>query len=134
AVARSERRAQPAAFCAEDREIDVVLDGEAEEEPRLLVGAGEPATGPVPRRRVRHVPPEQLDGSGRGGKVARDDVEQRRLAGPVRPENGAALAGRDLEADVADGVETTEAPADPPKAEGRLGGLRWSCFRQPVVT
>ena len=72
-----------------------------------------------------------------GLDVAGDDVEQRRLAGAVRPEDRAPLAVRDVQIDVAHGVEATEAPADPPQAEDRLGVLG-CCYvghalRQPVT-
>ena len=65
------------------------------------------------------------------GEVAADDVEERRLAGAVRAEDRATLAGGDVEVDVANGVQAAEAPADPPQAEGRLGVLGCRCFGQP---
>ena len=64
-----------------------------------------------------------------GGDVAGDDVEQGRLAGAVRAEDGAALAVSDVEIDVAHGMQAAEAPADPPQAEDRLGGSTLCCFR-----
>ena len=76
---------------------------------------------------MRHVAPHHLDRSGRGLEVARDEVEQRRLPGAVRPEDGTALAVRDVEIDVAHGLNAAEAPADPPQAEDRLGGFAWCC-------
>jgi hypothetical protein len=36
----------------------------------------------------------------------------------------APLAGRDVEVDVAHGLDAAEAPADPPEAEDRLGVRR----------
>ena len=68
-----------------------------------------------------------------GGKVAADDVEERRLAGAVRAEDRAPLAGGDLEVDLAHGVQAAEAPADPPQAEGRLGVFGgWCCSVTPT--
>ena len=67
---------------------------------------------------------EELDRPGARGDVARDDVEQRRLPRAVRPEDGAPLAVRDVEVDVAHGVEAAVTPADPPQAEDRLGVAR----------
>ena len=61
--------------------------------------------------------------------VAGDDVEERRLAGAVRAEDRAPLAVRDVEIDVAHGVEAAEPPADPPQAEDRLGVLGCCCLR-----
>ena len=66
----------------------------------------------------------------RRGEVAADDVEEGGLAGAVRAEDRAALAGRDLEVDVANGVKAAEPPADPPQAEGRLGVFGCWCFGQ----
>ena len=43
------------------------------------------------------------------------------LPGAVRAEDGAALAVRDVEIDVAHGLHPTETPADPPQAEDRAG-------------
>ena len=80
-----------------------------------------PSFGRHARRQVGDVLPHQLDRARRGREVAGDDVEQRRLAGAVRPEDRAALAVRDVEVDVAHGLHTAEAPADPPQAEDRLG-------------
>ena len=63
--------------------------------------------------------PQELDRPRARGHVSGDHVEQRRFPGPVRAENRAALARRDVEVDVPHGVEAAEAPADPPKTEDR---------------
>jgi hypothetical protein len=63
---------------------------------------------------VSHVLAEELDRAGGGGQVARDDVEQSRLASAVRAQDGSPLAVRDVEIDVLNGDETAEAPADSP--------------------
>ena len=119
-----------AALHADDREVDVVLDRQAAEQPRLLVGAGEAHARAGARRERGDVAPEQLDVARRRGEVAADDVEERRLAGAVRAEDRAPLAGRDLEIDVANGMKAAEPPADPPQAEGRLGVFGCCCFGQ----
>ena len=67
------------------------------------------------------VSPAELDRARARRDVARDHVEQRRFSGPVRAEDGPTLAVRDVEVDVAHGVEAAEAPADPPQAEDRRG-------------
>ena len=119
---------QASAVMPEDREKDVVLDREAGKEPRLLVRPGKPERRPHPRRQVGDVTAHHLDRPRRGLEVARDEVEQRRLPGAVRAEDGTALAVRDVEIDVAHGLNSAEAPADPPQAEDRLG-VRGCCFR-----
>src|SRR5207249_2664349 len=88
----------------------------------------EPGSGACrPRRDIR---PEQLDRSSRGRQVACDHVEERRLPGAVRTEDRATLTGCDVEVHVPHRVQTAEAPADPPQAEGRLSVFDWCCFGQ----
>ncbi len=99
---------------------------DAEEHARLLVRAREPELRARPGRQMCHVSPEELDSARRRRKVARYHVEQRRLAGTVQPEYRPPLAVRDLQIDVADGMETAETPADPPEQEGRRGASRLS--------
>ena len=118
---RQRHRAQVAGADAERREVDAVLDADAEEHAGLLVGARQPALGPLPGRHRRHVLAEELDGAGRRGQVARDDVEEGGLAGPVRAEDGPTLAVSDIEIDVTHGEQPAEAPADSPQAESRRG-------------
>ena len=76
----------------------------------------------------------ELDRARARRDVAGDDVEERRLAGAVRAEDGAPLAVRDVEVDVAHGVEAAEAPADPPQAEDRLGVLGCCVLRHRVAS
>src|SRR5439155_5889526 len=116
---RQQHGSQMAALDAEDREVDVVLDAQAEEEPGLLIGAGQAELRSLAGRQGGDVLAKQLDGARGRREVARDDVEERRLPGPVRAENRATLAGEELEVDVADGMQAAEAPAEPPEAEDR---------------
>src|SRR3954449_1146725 len=128
------RQAQVPAARAEHGEVEVVLDAEAEEEAGLLVRAAHPQPGASWGGDVPDVLTEELDRARRLGYVARDDVEQRRLARPVGAEDGAPLAGRDVEIDVAHGIEAAEPPADPPQAEdraGMLGGDALHCWLAP---
>src|ERR1700730_5113452 len=128
-----DHRAQVTAAGSEDRQEDAVLDAQAEQHPRLLVGPCQSQPRPVPRRRVGDVVAEELHGSARGRDVTGDNVEERRLAGTVRPQDRAALSGEDVEIHVAHRVEAAKLPADPPPAEGRLGGYDGSCYvSQPV--
>ena len=57
-----------------------------------------------------------------GGEDARDHVEQRRLAGAVRPDDAADLALGDVERHLVDGDEAAEALGDP--VEGKQRGHR----------
>ena len=51
---------------------------------------------------------EEMDPPGGGREVAGDGVEQRRLAGAVRAEDGVLLAGGDAQRDVVDGAQGAE--------------------------
>ena len=69
-----------------------------------------------------------------GGNSPGDQVEERRLAGAVGPEDGPALAGPYLEVHVAHGVDAAEAAVDPPQAEDRRGArqrMSRSCHGSP---
>ena len=103
---------------------------QAEEEPRLLVRAREAELRARARRRA----------SSRRGRssstvpdvtrqVACDHVEERRLAGAVRAEDRAALAGDDLEVDVAYRMQAAEAPADPRKRRVGSACFGWLVLR-----
>ena len=111
------------ALCAQRGQVEVVLDRQAEEESGCLEGASEPELRPRARGHGRDVPSEQLDGSRGRRELAGDDVEQRRLPGAVRPQQGPALAGIDVEVDVPNCLNAPEAPADAAKADDRLGAL-----------
>ena len=108
---------------AEHGEVEVVLHAQAEEQTRLLVRPPHPEPGAARRRDVADVPPLELDRPRCRRDVARDEVEQRRLPGAVGPEDGAALTARDVEIDVAHGVQSAEPPADPAQAQDRTGRL-----------
>src|ERR1700677_4289340 len=81
-------------------EIHVVDHAEAGKERRNLVGPTQPAADPLIGRKERHVFAEEANRSRGRGKVAGDAVEQRRLAGAVRTEDSAPLAGPNGERDV----------------------------------
>ena len=119
---------------ADEGEVDVVLapSGPAKE-PRLLVACGRARARAAPARAACVTScPSPRSCPTIGGKSPAIEVEQRRLAGPVRAEDRAALAVRDVEVDVAHGLDAAEAPADPPQAEDRLGVVRLvACVRSP---
>ena len=115
--------AQPAAVVPHDGEVEVVLDRQAREEPRLLVRPGDAEPRAHARGEVGDVGAHHVDRAGRRHEVTGDQVEQGRLARAVRAQDGAALAVRDVEIDVAHGLHPAETPADPPQAEDRTGGF-----------
>src|SRR5918999_1874965 len=106
---------------AEDGQEEVVLDREAEEEARRLERPRQAEPGALARGRARHVAAEQLHAAGRRRKLARHEVEERRLPGPVRAQDRTALPRQHVEVHAGDRVYAPEAPADPPESEDRLG-------------
>jgi hypothetical protein len=119
-AAGREHRPQVARPDAEHREVEVVLHAETGEEARLLVGTPHPELRARTGRELRDLLAVELDRARARWEVAGDHVEERRLAGAVRAEDRAPLAVRDIQVDVAHGVEAAEPPADPPQAEDRL--------------
>src|SRR5205823_10664731 len=112
-VASQHDRAQVARLHAQHGEIEVVLHREPGEEPRLLVRATHPELGARARRQLGDLLAVEFDRARARSKVAGDHVEERRLARAVRAEDRAPLAVRDIQIDVAHGVEAAEPPADP---------------------
>ena len=93
-----------------------------EEQASLLIRPREPELRPHPAGQVRHVLAQHLDRPWpTRGKSPATRLNRVRLAGAVRPEDGAALAVRDIGIHVTHGLHPAEAPADPPQAEDRLG-------------
>src|SRR6476659_8897908 len=68
---------------------------------------------PATARNARDVLPEQLDGARVGCDLAGDQVEQRGLAGAVRPDDQPPFARRDVEIDVAGDVQSAERLTQP---------------------
>ena len=83
AVDGAAAQAQVPAARAEHGEVEVVLDRQAEEEPGLLVRAPHPEARPAGGRELADVLAQELDRPGGRRHVAGDDVEERRLPGPV---------------------------------------------------
>ena len=92
-------------------------------QPREDVRALERARDPAARHRVRAGAAIgralEEDAPGGGREVARDQVEQRRLAGAVRPDDGPPLARRDRQGHAVDGRQRAEAAGGAPRARGR---------------
>src|SRR4051812_28396605 len=68
------------------RDRDVLARGEAVEEARVLERAAEAEPRPPVLARARDVRAEEADPARRGAQGAGDHVEERRLAGAVRPD------------------------------------------------
>ena len=119
---------------AEHRQVQVVLDGQAEEQPGRLERAREAHAGALARRqrrsrRCRTARPCPAVG-GNSPEIRLNSVV---LPAPLGPRMARRSPGRDLEVHVADGVDAAEAPADPPQAEDRLGAARRMSLVLPLL-
>jgi len=75
-------------------------------------------------RPLGHVLTKQHDLSGGRRENSGDQIEQGRLAGAVRSDDGLAIAGHDLERDVAHGAQAAEALRECPELENGLAAVR----------
>jgi hypothetical protein len=73
------------------------------------------------RRQAGDIVAIESDAARRRRQSAGDGVEQRGLAGPIRSDNGAALALRYGEADAIDRAKSVERHDDIGKREDRIG-------------
>src|SRR5262249_40606533 len=104
---------------------DVVDRGEAVERPNVLERARDPARAPAMGRQRGDVLAAQADASPVGTHGAGDQVEERRLAGAVRPHDPDDGASPDLEAHAPDRLHAREGLRDTFEGEqGRDGGQR----------
>ena len=109
---------------AQDRQVEVVLDREAEEESRRLVRAGQPETRRAVRAgRIVTSRPNSSIVPVVGGNSPAMTLNSVVLPAPFGPRIARRSPGRDVEVDVSHGLDAAEAPADPPQAEDRLGAL-----------
>ena len=92
-------------------EIDVLAHREPLEQQRNLVGAPKSAADALVRRQCGHVLAEETHRARRRRKIAGHAIEQRRLAGAIRSEHGAPLAGTHAERDVGQGCQRAEQTA-----------------------
>ena len=84
-----------------------------------LMGAGETVAGDAVRRLAGDVDAAKYDLPGIRLEHAVDQIEQRRLAGAVRPDEAENFALFDGEAQIVHGLQPAEAPADAVEFEDR---------------
>ena len=95
---------------------EVLPHGEVVEQLRALPGSGEPALRPRVRRQPREIVPVELDAA-RGTDERGDRVDERRLAGAVRPDQPDQLALLDDDVDLVDGAYASEADREASRGE-----------------
>src|SRR5881296_415171 len=111
------------------RKGDVVDDAEPAERARDLIGAGEAEPGDPVSPDPGDVPAVERDPAAVGLVVAADDVDQRRFARAVWPDETEDLAGPNLERHAGEGLEAAERLFHVGADEQRGGGL--PCRRVP---
>ncbi len=105
-----QERRRHAAFARQvEADLDVLSDGHALEELHELERAHQALRGDLVLPHPRDVLAGKFDRACRGREEARHHVEEGRLAGPVRADDGEQAALRDLQTDVAVGRQAGEA-------------------------
>jgi hypothetical protein len=90
-------------------DADVLPDGQPPEGLRDLVREAHALPCQRVARETRRVAPEDLHVPGRDAVLSREDLQQRALAGPVRPDDPKRLATADVDADVGQRRNAAEA-------------------------
>ena len=127
----AEEREAPARDAAAG-EVDVVVDGEAGKQRGDLVGPAQAAADALVGREVRDVLAEEADGAGGRREIAGDAVEQRGLAGAVRAEHGAPLAGAHGNGDVGERRERAEQTGHAAQLQRRAGADGREALRDAI--
>ena len=103
------------------RDRDRLLHRQAGEEAGVLEGPAQPGAGPAVRAEGGDVGVTQEDLAAVRGEVARQQIEERRLAGAVGADDADDLAAGHLDRHVVDGPDATEADRYAVRAEADLG-------------
>ena len=106
---------------------DVLRDAEVGEHQRLLVDARDAERLGVSRVAQLHGATIDVDGARIGSVQAGDDLDQRRLAGAVLPDQGVHLAGMEVDRDPSQRVGGTEALRHRDDGQQRL-----TCRHTPI--
>src|SRR4051794_17660972 len=133
-AARRGRRIAGVTELALHRERDVLVRGQVVEEARVLERPPHAELRAAVRGAPRDVDAEEADATGRRPHRPRDEVEQRRLPGAVRPDQRVARTGLDVERDGIDRAQLAVAAADVGELEhGRHRANLWRSRRPPLT-
>src|SRR5262245_42940866 len=114
-----QRRQEPAPRPAVQAEQHVLERCHRCEEPDVLEGATHPERRAPVSRQMADVDLVEPNASAAGAESAGDDIEERRLAGAVRPDDRVNPAGLDGEVETGKDDEAPEAPGEPLNREQR---------------
>ena len=103
------------------RQAHVLVRRQQREDVRDLERAADPGLRTPVRRLLGDVDPVELDGAARRPAQAGDEVEERRLPGPVRADHGKELTIEDLELDIGDDRCAADVESELPRGED------WGC-------
>ena len=109
---------------------DILEDGEAGEHARDLHGAGDAGPGPPGRRPVGDVLAAPEDPAAARSQEPGQQVDHRRLAGAVGPDERADLAFLHPQVDVVDSHQAAEGSREAARLEDRAHGRRACHWRQ----
>ena len=117
------------------RDHEVLARGHAGEELETLESAPDARPGTGVDREAVDAPALEADLSRVAAAHAVQAVEQRRLPGAVGPDEADRLAAVDLDRDVVEGDDATEALADPRSLQQRhRQPTTWACLRQATTS
>ena len=119
-------RATCAAGPVHRSDADVFQNGQIGERPHDLKRARNAHPADQVRPQASERPALELDRATCQLRDPCDDVDQRRLAGAVRPDQAHDLAGMDVEADVLDGHDTAEVLGGVAHLQNRRAHTRWA--------
>ncbi len=122
-IRRRHQRAKHAELCRVEclaGQEYILEDGEIREQPRDLKGPRDAACRALMGRQACHVFAEQDDSPSSRGDFTTDQIEERRLARPVGPDHGMALARANRQAHAIDCLQATEVPRDTLQRQARL--------------
>src|SRR6266498_4121744 len=99
-----------------------------------MKGPLEPCSAPKKGRLVRDIPAVQLDTPRRRPVEHRQEIEERRLSGPVRPDDAEHLVSSDLERDIGDDLRAADVEPEVAHGEnGRIGHAATTRTDAPVA-
>src|SRR5205823_10374369 len=127
------RREEMSALLELARDEQILEHRELSEQSNVLEGAPDPARGDSSGLERHEIRVAETDDARVRFVDAGDEVEDRGLPGAVRPDQSEDGARRDLERDVADGLQATEALGDVLEKESHFFLRRKKSSRSPSM-
>src|SRR5207248_10231272 len=116
-----------------DGDPHVLAGAQLRKEVGDLKGAPQPRLRDGVRRPPAHLAALEVNPAARGPETAAQQVEEGRLAGPVRPDDGPQFAGLYRQGDVLQGDQATEGAAQALGLDGTHGASRRQDRNSPPI-